>query len=96
MTTLAILQARTSSTRLPGKVLLPVLGRPLILHQVDRIRRMKEIDRLVLATSDDPRDDDLAALCAANGIECYRGDLNDVLKRFYDAAKDIRRIMWCA
>lgn len=90
MTTLAILQARTSSTRLPGKVLMPVLGRPLILHQIDRIRRMQEVNRLILATSNDPSDDDLAALCAANDIEFYRGDLNDVLKRFYEAAKDIR------
>lgn len=86
MITLAILQARTSSTRLPGKVLMPVLGRPLIMHQIDRIRCMKEVDRLILATSDDPSDDALAALCKENDVECYRGDLNDVLKRFYDAA----------
>jgi spore coat polysaccharide biosynthesis protein SpsF len=87
--TLAVLQARTSSTRLPGKVLKPVLGRPLILHQIDRIHRMSEIDRLILATSTDSSDDALAELCQANGIECFRGDLNDVLKRFYDAIQKI-------
>lgn len=84
---LAVLQARTTSTRLPGKVLKPVCGQPLILRQIERVRRMKTLDRLILATSDDESDDPLAALCAASGIECFRGDLNDVLKRFYDAAK---------
>lgn len=90
MTTLAILQARTSSTRLPGKVLKPVLGRALILHQIDRVRRMQEVDRMILATSNDASDDALAMLCQENDIEYFRGDLNDVLKRFYDAARDIR------
>ena len=81
MTTLAILQARTSSSRLPGKVLLPLMGEPMILFQLDRLRRCNLIDRLVLATSNDPSDDDLADQVAKAGVTVFRGDLNDVLER---------------
>ena len=52
MTTLAIVQARSSSSRLPGKVLLPIGAKPMILHQLERLRRCRRLDRLVLATSD--------------------------------------------
>lgn len=83
---LAILQARTSSTRLPGKVLLEILGRPMILLQVERIRRSQRIDKLVVATSQDRRDDELAKICMAAGVEIFRGNLDDVLDRFYQAA----------
>jgi len=85
---LAILQARLSSTRLPGKVLKPILGVPMLLRQVERVRRARCIERLVLATSDDPSDDAIGKLCHENDIECFRGSLNDVLDRFYQAAKD--------
>jgi glutamate-1-semialdehyde 2,1-aminomutase len=86
MTTLAIIQARTSSSRLPGKVLLPLLGVPLILFQLERLRRCNRIDRLVLATSSDPSDDDLADQVAQAGVTVFRGDLNDVLERFRSCA----------
>ena len=56
----AVLQARMSSRRLPGKVLRPVLGRPMILVQAERLQRAKSIDRLIIATSDQPSDDELA------------------------------------
>lgn len=79
---LAILQARMSSTRLPGKVLAPVLGEPMIARQIERLRRSRRIDALVVATSTDPSDDPLAAWCAAAGVEVFRGDLHDVLGRF--------------
>jgi glutamate-1-semialdehyde 2,1-aminomutase len=82
MTTLAIVQARTSSSRLPGKVLLPLQGQPMILFQLERLRRCKQIDRLVLATSSDPSDDVLADQVAQAGVALFRGDLNDVLERF--------------
>lgn len=85
---LAILQARLSSTRLPGKVLKPILGVPMLLRQIERVRRARGIERLVLATSDDPSDDAIEKLCHENDIECFRGSLNDVLDRFYQAAKD--------
>ena len=87
---LAILQARLSSTRLPGKVLKPILGMPMLLRQIERVRRARGIDRLVLATSDDPSDDAIEKLCRENDIECFRGNLNDVLDRFYQAAKAVK------
>jgi spore coat polysaccharide biosynthesis protein SpsF len=84
---LAVLQARVSSSRLPGKVLRPILGVPMILRQVERARRAVGVDRLLVATSVDPSDDPLAELCAGDGIECFRGSLDDVLDRFYRAAR---------
>lgn len=82
---LAILQARMSSTRLPGKVMAPVLGVPMIGRQVERLRYATCIDKLVVATSSDPSDDPLAAYCASQGIAVFRGSLNDVLGRFAGA-----------
>ncbi|HTI87437.1 MAG TPA: glycosyltransferase family protein [Alphaproteobacteria bacterium] len=84
---LGILQARVSSSRLPGKVLKPILGRPMILRQIERLQRAQTLDKLVLATSVDPSDDALADLMKAEGIETVRGPLDDVLARFTLAAK---------
>ncbi len=83
---LAILQARMSSTRLPGKVLRPLLGRPMLGRQLDRLARSARIDRLVVATSDEAGDDPIWAFCAAEHIGCYRGPLADVLGRYVGAA----------
>lgn len=83
---LGILQARVGSTRLPGKVLRPILGLPMIIRQIERLSRVRRIDRLVLATSTDEADDGLAQLCEGHGVCCFRGSLNDVLDRFYQAA----------
>jgi spore coat polysaccharide biosynthesis protein SpsF (cytidylyltransferase family) len=83
---LAILQARISSTRLPGKVLKPILGKPMLQHQIERTLRSKRIDKLILATSTDPSDNDLEMLCQKMNLPCYRGDLDDVLDRYYQAA----------
>lgn len=79
---LAILQARTSSHRLPGKVLSPILGVPLIIRALERVSRSEQIDRLILATSTDPSDDALAAAVAEAGYVVHRGPLDDVLSRF--------------
>ena len=87
MKMLAILQARTSSTRLPGKVLKPLLGKPMLARQIERLRRVRLVDELLVATSIDPSDDVLVALCETEGLDCYRGSLDDVLDRFYRAAK---------
>jgi len=84
---LAIVQARISSTRLPAKALAPVLGRFMILRQVERIREAHRIDRLVVATSTDASDDPLVEACREEGIECERGSLEDVLDRFYQVAR---------
>lgn len=86
----AILQARVSSTRLPGKVLKPILGKPMLSHQIDRVLQSRRIDQLVIATSTDPSDDQLEILCRQTGVSCFRGSLNDVLDRFYLAAKTRR------
>ncbi|MFZ4078365.1 MAG: cytidylyltransferase domain-containing protein [Microbacteriaceae bacterium] len=79
---LAILQARLSSTRLPGKVLMNLHGEPMILRQIERIRQSARIDTLVVATSVDPRDDELELVLQKSGIEVRRGPLDDVVERF--------------
>lgn len=98
MTVLAILQARVSSSRLPQKVLAPILGSAMLTRQIERLKRCETIDRLVVATSEDPSDDALAVLLANIGIPCHRGSLNDVLARFagasaaYGPAKTVVRL----
>ena len=87
---LVIMQARTSSSRLPGKVLKPILGVPMLLRQIERVSRSKQIDNLVIATSVDPSDNEIEQLCQTNRIECFRGSLDDVLDRFYQAATKFR------
>ena len=84
---LAILQARFSSSRLPGKVLKPILGKAMLLHQIERIQRSQMIDKLVVATSTNPSDDNIEKMCLNNNIEVFRGDLDNVLDRFYQCAK---------
>jgi len=79
---LAILQARMTSSRLPGKVMAPVLGEPMIGRQVERLRRSARIDKLMVATSTDPSDDELATYLQSQGVEVFRGSLNDVLGRY--------------
>ena len=85
MTTVAILQARMTSTRLPGKVLAPLAGQPMVIRQLERIRRATTLDAIVVATSTDASDDDLVAVLEANGTMVVRGDLDDVLARFIAA-----------
>ena len=87
---LAILQARCSSSRLPGKVLKPILGEPMLSRHIERLRRARRIDRLVVATSEEASDNPLADLCRRLGVDCFRGSLHDVLDRFYRAAAPYR------
>ena len=84
-----LLQARMSSTRLPGKVLKEILGRPMILQQLARLSRCKNIERLIVATSIDQADDVLARTCEGAGYEVFRGDLDNVLDRFKSALTGI-------
>ena len=84
---IAIIQARVSSSRLPGKVLAPLLGLPMIVFMTQRIQRAKHVDEVVVATSTDASDDPLAAALAVHGIPCVRGSLDDVLDRFRTAAR---------
>lgn len=85
--TLAIVQARLSSSRLPGKVLMPLHGQPMILFMLERVKQARRIDELVLATSTDSSDDALAQAVAAAGYTVHRGPLDDVLDRFAGAVR---------
>lgn len=85
--TLAIVQARMSSTRLPGKVLKELGGRPLIGFMLERVKRAAEVHEIVLATSTDASDDELAATVRELGFGVFRGSLDDVLARFAGAAE---------
>jgi len=77
-----ILICRYSSSRLPGKILSEIAGRPVIRHIVERIQRGAGSQSLVVATSADPSDDPIAAYCRQAGLECFRGSLFDVAGRF--------------
>jgi spore coat polysaccharide biosynthesis protein SpsF len=68
-------------------VLKPILGRPMLERQIERLRRARRMDRLVVATSVDGSDDAIVALCESLTIECFRGLLEDVLDRVYQAAQ---------
>jgi len=87
MNIVAIIQARMGSTRLPNKTLSILAGKPLIWHVFNRLTYSRKITRIVLATTENPVDDVLEAWSIANGYDCYRGSENDVLSRFYFAAK---------
>jgi spore coat polysaccharide biosynthesis protein SpsF len=95
MSVLCILQARASSTRLPGKVLKPILGEPMLARQIERVARAVRVDELTVATSDQATDDGVAGLCERLGVACHRGSLEDVLDRFYQAAQgsDLSHVM---
>ena len=82
MRTIVIVQARTNSSRLPGKVLLPIQGKSLILFLLERLDRCRTVDRVVLATSDNTSDNELADQVVRAGFPIFRGDLDDVLERF--------------
>ncbi len=86
MKVVAILQARTGSTRLPGKVLLDLAGRTMLARVVRRVRRAESIDEVVVATTAAPGDDPIVEECRRLGAACFRGSEADVLDRYYRAA----------
>ena len=85
--TLGILQARMSSSRLPGKVMMLINGEPMIYRQIERIRLSKSINELVVATSTDPSDDVLVDFLKMKGVSVFRGKLDDVFSRFLEITK---------
>jgi len=88
MKVVAIIQARMSSSRLPGKVLMPLAGVPVLGHVVDRLCSCKMVDEIVVATSLDASDDLISDYCRNAGINVFRGSLDDVLDRYYQAASE--------
>lgn len=86
MKTLIIVQARMTSTRLPGKVLKEVLGKTLLEYLVERLRRVKLADGFVIATTTNDTDEPIVALCRQLQVPCTRGSELDVLARYYEAA----------
>lgn len=85
--TVAIIQARMGSSRLPGKVMLDIKGRPMLDWVITRARRAKLVDDVAVATTTDASDDPIEAYCKAHGVPVYRGDVFDVLDRYYQAAR---------
>jgi spore coat polysaccharide biosynthesis protein SpsF len=86
-TIVAVIQARMSSSRLPGKVLMPLAGKLVLEHVVNRIKACKTISQVVVATSTDQTDDAIQSWCDKTSVSCYRGSLEDVLDRYYQSAK---------
>ncbi len=84
---LAIIQARVGYTWLPGKVMAPILGKPMLQRILERLNFVEAIDKVVVATSESMKDDPLYEFCLDRSIPVYRGDEEDVLDRFYHAAK---------
>lgn len=84
--TVAIIQARLSASRLPGKVLLDIAGEPMLTRVVERTRGSQLIDQVVVATSFDKSDDPIEDFCKQREYPYFRGSLHDVLDRYYQAA----------
>ena len=89
MRTAAIIQARLGSSRLPGKVLERFAGQTALAHCVARVQACPAIDEVVVATTIDPRDDAIVAVCEAAGWRWSRGSEDDVLDRYYQAAQGL-------
>ncbi len=84
---LAIIQARMGSKRLPGKVLMNIGQKPMLQRVIERVKRAKLIDKVIVATSNKGKDDQIKKFCSKLNTECFRGSEEDVLARFYEAAK---------
>ena len=87
MKVVAIIQARMGSSRLPGKVMMKLANKPVLAHIIERLSYCKMIEKIVVATTNEPSDDLVKNYCTNNKIECYRGNLEDVLDRYYHTAK---------
>src|SRR5260221_13418182 len=86
----AIIQARINSTRLPGKVLKIIEGKPLLFYVIERLKKAKKVKNIILAIPDTKENDILEKFAKENKITYFRGNENDVLSRFYFAAKQFK------
>ena len=84
----AIVQARMTSTRLPGKVLMEVMGRPLLNYQIERLHFSKMFDNIIITTTTNKEDDPIVELVQKEGLNFHRGSEDDVLDRYYQTAKE--------
>jgi spore coat polysaccharide biosynthesis protein SpsF len=89
MRTIAVIQARMGSSRLPGKILEPIEGRPLLGWTIAAVRAVSGVDDVVLATSDRPEDDAVAEAMRELGVRVHRGSAHDVLRRVADAVRPL-------
>lgn len=90
MNTVVVIQARVGSTRLPGKVLLPLEGKPVLARVIERVQAASGVDQIVVATTVSPQDDAIVRLCETLGVGCCRGSEDDVLDRYYQAALAVK------
>ncbi|NMB61260.1 MAG: NTP transferase domain-containing protein [Chloroflexi bacterium] len=86
----AIVQARMGSSRLPGKVLRDISGKPMLAWVVERARKANTLSEVMVATTTDKDDDLIAQVCDTMKVACFRGDIYDVLDRYYQAAREIQ------
>lgn len=85
----AMIQARMGSSRFPGKALQPLVGKPLLAHVAEKLQKAARIDQIYVLTSSLPQDDPIALFCKEKKLLCYRGEPEDVLKRYFHAAEKI-------
>lgn len=88
MGVVAIIQARMGSTRLPGKVVKEIEGKSLLEHLIERLRTAKKVNSIVVVTSRKAENQIIQEICRKNGIKCYMGSEEDVLRRYYEAARE--------
>jgi glutamate-1-semialdehyde 2,1-aminomutase len=87
---LAVIQARSASRRLPNKVIANLLGKPTIIHLVERVEKSKSINSLVVVTTTDSSDNQLEKILREHSIECFRGNVDDVLSRFASVSEKLK------
>ncbi len=85
----ATIEARMDSVRLPGKVLLPVLGKPILQHIIERLRRSEYIDEVVVATTTHPTDETIVDLCFSINCPVFRGSVNNIVERLLGASEEV-------
>lgn len=88
MRIIASIQARMGSTRLPGKVLKPINGKPMLQWHIERLKKSRLVDDVVVATTTNPKDDEIVEFCESVGINFFRGSEDDVLQRVTDLIKE--------
>ena len=84
---ICIIQARINSTRLPGKILLNGFNKPLIIHLIERIKKSKFISNIIIATTNNKFDKIIPTICKQIKIDCFKGNEQDVLSRYFYCAK---------